>query len=290
MKDLRQITVIGLGLLGGSVSLAIRRSFAHVRVVGFSHRPATREKARELAVATHIADDLPGSVAGSDMVILATPVRTFAGQFSEMGPALKEGAVVTDVGSTKSLVHRWAAARLPKTAYYVGSHPIAGSEQRGVEFSRDDLFDQATCIITTTPRTSNEAAEVVERFWQRLGCLTQVMTPQRHDRIFAAVSHVPHLVAAALVNATDPANLKQAGKGFIDTSRIASGPPNIWTDIVTTNTRNIVAGIDRVIDSLNAIKKAVGDEDGEEIMALLERARKRRAELIEYKLSRKELD
>ncbi len=290
MKDLRQITVVGLGLLGGSVSLAIRRSFAHVQVVGFSHRETTRDKARELSVAGEIAGDLHAAVAGSDIVILATPVRTFEQQFRDMAPALKDGAIVTDVGSTKTLVHKWAAARLPGTAHYVGSHPIAGSEQRGVEFSRDDLFDQATCIITKTPRTNDQAAGVVEQFWQRIGCLTQTMTPQRHDRIFAAVSHVPHLVAAALVNATDPADLKQAGKGFIDTSRVASGPANIWTDIVTTNTRNVVAGIDRVIESLNTIKKAVGNDDDREIMALLERARSRRAELIEYKLSRKELD
>jgi len=290
VKDLRQITVVGLGLLGGSVSLAIRRSFAHVQVVGFSHRETTRDKARELSVAGEIAGDLHAAVAGSDIVILATPVRTFEQQFRDMAPALKDGAIVTDVGSTKTLVHKWAAARLPGTAHYVGSHPIAGSEQRGVEFSRDDLFDQATCIITKTPRTNDQAAGVVEQFWQRIGCLTQTMTPQRHDRIFAAVSHVPHLVAAALVNATDPADLKQAGKGFIDTSRVASGPANIWTDIVTTNTRNVVAGIDRVIESLNTIKKAVGNDDDREIMALLERARSRRAELIEYKLSRKELD
>ncbi len=290
MKDLRQVTVIGLGLLGGSVSLAILRSFSQVRVIGYSHRDTTREKARELSVATEVADTLQAAVENSDLVILATPVRTFEQQFREMAPFLKDGCIVTDVGSTKSLVHNWAAKCLPRTVLYVGSHPIAGSEQRGVEFSRDDLFEQATCIITKTARTNEEAADFIERFWKKLGCVTQTLTPQRHDRIFAAVSHVPHLVAAALVNATDSKDIKQAGKGFIDTSRVASGPANIWTDIVTTNNNNIVAGIDRVIDSLNALKKAVGDADDKQIMTLLERARNRRAELIEYKLSRKELD
>ena len=150
MKDLRQVTVIGLGLLGGSVTLAVLRSFPGVKTVGYTHRAITRRKAKELAVATEIVDDINQSVSNADLVILATPIRGFEKIFIAIRGSLPRGCIVTDVGSTKVLPHRWAAKRLPRTVHYVGSHPIAGSEQRGVEFARDDLFDQATCILTTT--------------------------------------------------------------------------------------------------------------------------------------------
>jgi len=141
MKDLKQVAVIGLGLLGGSISLAVLRSFARVKVVGHTHRCSTRDKARELAVASEVVDDICQSVSNSDLVILATPLCTFENIFAEIADALPDGCIVTDVGSTKVLPHRWAAGKLPKKVHYVGSHPIAGSEQRGVEFARDDLFD-----------------------------------------------------------------------------------------------------------------------------------------------------
>ncbi|MHC4510226.1 MAG: prephenate dehydrogenase, partial [Planctomycetota bacterium] len=143
MNDLKQTTVIGMGLLGASISLAVLRSFTRMKVVGYTHRPSTRAKARQLAVATEIVDEMVRSVTDADLVILATPICTFESIFSEIADALPSGCIVTDVGSTKVLPHRWAAKRLPGTVHYVGSHPIAGSEQRGVEFARDDLFDQA---------------------------------------------------------------------------------------------------------------------------------------------------
>lgn len=289
LKELKQITVVGLGLLGGSITLAVLRTFAGVKTVGYTHRPATRRKARQLAVATEIADDIRTSIAGADLVILATPICTFEKIFSEISDALPSGCIVTDVGSTKVLPHRWAAKKLPKTIHYVGSHPIAGSEQRGIEFARDDLFEQALCILTTTKKTNRQAVQTLKRFWSELGCCVKLMRPAEHDRIFASVSHLPHTVAAALINASSAKELTFAGKGFMDTSRIASGPANIWADVLATNANNTTRGIDKIIAELEKLKKAIKNGNKKQIEKLLETARSKRSALINYKIKKKEL-
>lgn len=289
MKDLGQITVVGLGLLGGSITLGALRSFSDVRVVGYSHRGLTRRKARELAVAGEIFDDLVQSVRGSDIVILATPIYTFDEIFKEISDSLKAGCIVTDVGSTKVLSHRWASKRLSGSVHYVGSHPIAGSEQRGVEFARDDLFDQAICVVTATPSSDRNSVKKLGDFWTTLGARVTTMKPSVHDRIFANVSHVPHMTAAALINASCDDDLAFAGQGFMDTSRIASGPSNIWTDVALSNSVNIGRGIDRVIAELNKLKGAIEAGDQKKVEMLLEKARARRAGLINRKLKRKEI-
>ena len=289
LKELKQITVVGLGLLGGSITLAVLRAFAGVKTVGYTHRSATRTKARQLAVATEIADDIRTSVAGAELVILATPIGTFEKIFSEISDALPTGCIVTDVGSTKVLPHRWAAKKLPKTIHYVGSHPITGSEQRGIEFARDDLFEQAVCILTTTKKTNRQAVQTLKRFWSRLGCCVKLMRPAEHDRIFANVSHLPHIAAAALINASSAKELKFAGKGFMDTSRIASGPANIWTDVLLTNAGNTIKGIDKIIAELSKLKKAIKNGNKKQVENLLKAARSKRSALINYKIKKKEL-
>jgi prephenate dehydrogenase len=278
-----------LGLLGGSITLAVSRAFAGVKTVGYTHRASTRRKARQLAVADEISDCLTASVARADIVILATPIYTFEEIFSQISDALPVGCIVSDVGSTKVLPHRWAAKQLPKTVHYVGSHPIAGSEQRGVEFARDDLFDGAKCILTTTKKSNRKAVGTLKKFWSKLGCGVKIMRPAKHDRIFANVSHLPHLTAAALINASRTEELKFAGKGFIDTSRIASGPANIWADVFLTNAKNSSRGIDKLTAELAKLKKAIESGDKKQIEKLLEKARTKRAKLIWHKIRRKEL-
>ncbi|MHC4537113.1 MAG: prephenate dehydrogenase [Planctomycetota bacterium] len=289
MKDLKQLSVIGMGLLGGSISLAVLRSFNRVKVTGYSHRPSTRNKARKLVVPTDIVDSLKSSVSHADLVILATPIITFEKIFSEITDSLPGGCIVTDVGSTKMLPHRWAAKYLPKNVHYIGSHPIAGSEQRGIEFARDDLFEGAMCILTTTKKTDRQSLQTLKSFWSKLGCSVKSMTPKEHDRIFANVSHLPHITAAALINANNKEDLKFAGKGFIDTSRIASGPANIWSDVLLTNINNTTKGIEKIIAELMKFKNAIKKQNKQQIEQLLEKARTKRAILIKYKYKKKEL-
>lgn len=288
MKELRQISIIGMGLLGSSVSLAVLRTLAGVKTVGYSHRAVTRRKAKRLGVATEVVDDISECVAGADMVIVATPIRTFEDIFTRIAKGLKRECIVTDVGSTKVLPHCWAERIFPKSVYYVGSHPIAGSEQRGVEFARDDLLEGANCIVTLTGRTDKRAAARLKKFWSRLGCVVKVMTPAEHDAIFANVSHLPHIVASALMNASYGDELKLAGKGFMDTTRVASSPTNIWMDILLTNAKNCSRAVDRNVKELLKLQRALDSGDEKQIERLLEAARKKRAALIKYKVNRKE--
>lgn len=289
MKSLRQVSIIGLGLLGGSVSLAVRQRMPGVAVVGYSHRAATRRKAKALGIATRISGDLAAATATADLVILATPIFTFEEYFATLSGMVPPGCIVTDVGSTKMLPHLWADQRLGQSARYVGSHPIAGSEQRGVEFARDDLFDQARCILTTTPATDRSATRVLKTFWSALGCSVRAMSPVEHDRVFANISHLPHVMAAGLVNASDDEDMRFAGKGFLDSTRISSGPTSIWTDVMLANRENIALGIDRAIAELSKLRAAIRDGKREQITELLENARRKRASLVKYKIKQKEL-
>ena len=171
-----------MGLLGASISSAILRSISSAKSIGYSHRPSTRQKARDLGVADEIFDDFQECVADADIIILATPICTFENLFVQMADHLKPGAIVTDVGSTKTLPQRWAQKILPKNVHYVGSHPIAGSEQRGVDFARDDLIAGATCIVTPTAKTDDAAFKTIKKLWADLGCNVKVMSPNEHDK------------------------------------------------------------------------------------------------------------
>lgn len=289
IKDLKKITVIGMGLLGASITLAAMRAFPRVIVVGFSHRKSTRSKAVRLNVANLIAQTLQEAVADADIVILATPILTFDAYFCQIAPFLKPGCIVTDVGSTKTFVHQWAKKSLPKGVFFVGSHPIAGSEKRGVEYARDDLLSTARCILTRTPSTNRRALNALKLFWTALGCRMEILNPNKHDRIYGLISHLPHITSAALVNASDIEDMKYAGKGFIDTSRLASGPADVWTDVLLTNHRNIIAGLDRLIRQLDNLKAAIHTRNARQISRLLQKARDKRHLLMEYKLKHKEL-
>jgi prephenate dehydrogenase len=278
-----------MGLLGASITLTTLRSLFGVKTVGYSHRPSTRRKARQFGVAEEIVDDMGKCVAGADVVILATPICSFEDIFRQIADKLAKGCIVTDVGSTKVLPHRWAQKLLPKSVHYVGSHPIAGSEKRGVEFARDDLFSGTRCILTKKNNTSATALTTLRKFWSQLGCSVDVMSPVEHDRVFGWVSHLPHITAAALINASDLNQLKYAGKGFIDTSRVASGPENVWSDILTTNASNTVRGIEGVVKELRKLQKAIQGKDRKRVEELLAAARSKRTALIRYKMRRKEL-
>jgi prephenate dehydrogenase len=289
VKSLRKITIIGLGLLGGSVALAVRQRMPGTAVLGYSHRPSTRRRAKALGVVAETAANLQAAVAGADLILLATPIFTFERYFADLSGILPPGCIVTDVGSTKVLPHEWAEQRLGDHVCYVGSHPVAGSEQRGVEFARDDLFDQTRCILTTTTATNRGAVRMLKSFWSVLGCSVRVMSPAEHDRVFANISHLPHVMAAGLVNASDEDEMLYAGKGFLDSTRIASGPPTVWTDVLLANRRNVADGLDRAMGELSKLRAAIATGEREQIEQLLEAARRKRAKLVKYKIRKKEL-
>lgn len=289
IKDLESVSILGLGLLGGSLGLAISRVFPDVRRVGFSHREITRRKALESGVVDKVFPTAAQAVEKSQLVVLASPIGTFADLMEEMSSHLPRGCIVTDVGSTKVLPQRWARKYLPRNVEFLGSHPMAGSEQRGVEFARDDLFYGAYCVLTPTPKTKKSTTKLLVDFWRSLGMLVDQMSPARHDRVVGRISHLPHVLAMTLMNVSDSKELLLCGKGFLDTTRIASGPPGVWHDILMGNAENTAGAIEKIIKELGEVKKALRSSDGKAIVKKLSSAQSKRNDLIAKKIQRKEL-
>jgi prephenate dehydrogenase len=219
------------------------------------------------------------AVRGADLVILCTPVGVLTELLQAIGPALSPGAVVTDVGSTKATVVSAAAKLLPQTAHFIGSHPMAGSEKRGVEFARADLMPGALCIIAPDESTDPSALEKVEAFWRLIGMRTVRLSPAEHDRRLADVSHLPHAVAAALVSMQDLDAFELAGKGFADATRIAAGDAGLWRDILLDNRENVLASLERFDAQIRALRELLRAGDADGIRAWLDAAASRRAKL-----------
>lgn len=270
--------------MGGSIGLAVRAAAMPLRIVGYGHRAATLHKAREYGAIDEGYEDLSRAVRDADLVILCTPVGLFGDTLRRIGPELKPGAVVTDVGSTKRSVVRQAEEVLPPGVRFVGSHPMAGSEKRGIEFARADLFQNALCITTPTPRTDAEALKNVEAFWTTIGMRTCRLSPEEHDRLLADVSHLPHAVAAALVGLQEEAALPLAGKGFLDATRIAGGDGGLWRDILLDNRDNVRAAVQRLKNRLDSLATMLERGEEEAVKQWLDAAAARREELVRQKL------
>lgn len=262
------LALIGVGLIGGSFARAARRAGAVQRVVGYDNDPAALAAALRLGAVTDAAKSLPAAVQGADLVVLAVPVGAMAETMRAIAPALGDDAIVTDVGSTKAGVVAAARTELgDRFARFVPGHPIAGRERAGVESSDPELFTDKLFIATPVRETDPAALVRVERLWQRLGCHVERMDPAEHDRVFAAVSHLPHLLAFALVAqiAGEPdadRKLDKAGAGFRDFTRIAASSPRMWRDVCLANREPLSAELAAYRALLAEMQAALEREDG----------------------------
>jgi prephenate dehydrogenase len=280
--QVQRLSIIGVGLLGGSIGLAVRSAINNCHIIGYGHRTETLERAAEVGAIDEFTVNLSAAVAGADLVILCTPVGLFGQVLRSISGFLKPGALVTDVGSTKASVVAQAADVLPPNVPFVGSHPMAGSEKRGVEFARADLFQNALCITTPTPQTDEAALTGVEGFWQAIGMRTCRMSPADHDRALAEVSHLPHALAAALVAMQSPEALQLAGKGFLDTTRIAGGDGGLWRDIFIDNAGNVRAALAKFRAALDGFERLLEPGRAEDLRRWLdENASVREALMLE---------
>lgn len=277
-----RLAVIGVGLIGGSAALALRGAQAVGQVVGVGRSRANLERAIALGVIDEIADSPAAGVRGADAVIVATPVGRFPEVFQAIGPALAAGAFVTDGGSTKQDVAEAARAHLGAALpRFVPAHPIAGAETSGVEAARADLFERRNVVITPLPETDPACAGRAEALWAVCGARVSRMSPREHDAVFAAVSHLPHMLAYALVAMiAQRADAQQlfgfAAGGFRDFTRIASSSPEMWRDIFLANRGALLAEIDHYQDALEGLRAMVASRDGETLQALLAEAREAR--------------
>jgi prephenate dehydrogenase len=275
-KSLRHVTIIGAGLLGASIGLALKRRLAGVRVAGVGRRRESLRQALQAGAIDTAHLDVSEVAGRSDLVILATPVGAFESYLRAIRPLLKAGAWVTDVGSTKAEVVRAARRILGPRAPFLGSHPMAGSERKGPAHARADLFEGATCVLTPTATTPRALTARAERFWRMLGMKVVRMTPAAHDRAVAAVSHLPHIASALLALLPREADLAVAATGFRDVTRLAAGDPEMWRDILLTNRKELLRAIDSLAHSLGSARQIVARADAAAIEKFLQRAKTRR--------------
>jgi prephenate dehydrogenase len=263
---IKHLSIIGVGLIGGSVALAAKQYINNCQITGYD--------ADASAVATAIrlnAIDRSMPLAqvgvGADLIILGTPVGQFERVMREIAPTLSAGTILTDVGSTKRSITKLAAELLPPGVEFIGSHPMAGSEKRGMENAHADLFQRAVCMIMPKPSTPPASSDLLEAFWTRLGMNVKRLLPEQHDRIVARISHLPQVVAMALAAIQSDQTLPYAGKGFKDTTRIAASDPKLWRDIVLDNADEIRSGLKDLRGQLDALEALLDSKRPDELVA-----------------------
>ena len=265
-----RLVIIGVGLIGGSLAQALRQAGAVRHVVGVGRSRPNLEYALENGIIDEYSHDPVEAVRGAQVVFISVPVCSIPGMVRVIASALAPGCIVTDGGSVKAAIVDECQPLMPPDCFFVGGHPIAGTENAGSAASFASLYRGKRCILTPTDRTGASALETVSRMWQACGAQVCHMEPERHDRIFAEISHLPHMVAYALVHAVGTADvegenvLSYTAGGFRDFTRIASSDPVMWRDIALMNRRALLASVDGFSRSLAELRQRidVGDSDG----------------------------
>ncbi|MBF8278209.1 MAG: PheA [Candidatus Brocadiaceae bacterium] len=273
------VCIVGPGLIGGSIGLGLKARNLVKTVIGVGHRVSSLECARKMHAIDTGALQVEDAVGNADIIILATSVNQIVDLAKRIIPLMKSNAILTDVGSTKAYIVEQITSHLRKDVTFVGAHPIAGSEQRGVEFASKDLFVGATCIITPLDVQSKES-ETIAQLWRLLGAKVTYLSPQLHDEILSFVSHTPHLVASCLINAIKKEYLDCGSSGLRDTTRVASGDPELWVNIFKQNRENVIKSIDRFIVELNGFREDLLTKDNASLLERLTRAKDARDKIF----------
>ena len=283
-----RVALIGIGLIGSSISHAARRAGIAKDFTGSSATPATRAKAEELGLVRKAFDNAADAVEGADLVILCTPVGVLGKIAAEIAPRLKPGAILTDVGSVKAAVVRDIAPHVPDGVHFIPGHPIAGTEQSGPEAGFAELFDGRWCILTPDADADRLAVAKLDTFWQKLGSKVEIMSAEHHDLVLAITSHVPHLIAFNIVNTaahlarvTDSEVIKFSAGGFRDFTRIAASDPVMWRDVFLNNKDAVLEMLGRFSEDLTALQRAIRFGDGETLEKMFSEARTIRRGIIQ---------
>ena len=273
--QLHTLTIVGVGLIGGSIGLAAQKRGVARRIVGVGRDAGKLEEARRLGAIHAATTNLAEGRGDADLVICCLPVNRIAEQIKQAARHCKPGAVLTDAGSTKRQVVHAVDADLPSHVSFVGGHPLAGSEKRGAEHGHADLFVERWTVLTPTKRTRPDAAvNAVAAFWEALGARAYQLSPHEHDEALALTSHLPHLIAAALAGILPDELRDLTATGFRDTTRVAGGDPEVWTPIFQQNRAAVLAALDRLEDRLRGFRLALACDDGVKIDQLLAQGRK----------------
>ena len=283
-----RVALIGIGLIGSSLARVMRRDRLAGHIAVCARKPETLAKARELGLADSLTDDPLEAVDNADLVVLATPIGAYGALAETMAPGLKPGAIVTDVGSTKGSVIRAVAPHIPAGVHFVPAHPIAGTEHSGPEAGFDSLFEGRWCILTPPPGTDEQAVEAISALWRSAGAMIEKMDPAHHDQVLAITSHLPHLIAYAIVGtATDLEDhlqqevVKYSAAGFRDFTRIAASDPVMWRDVFLQNKDAVLEVLGRFTEDLTALQRAIRRGQGDELEKSFTRTRAIRRNIIE---------
>ena len=283
-----KIALLGLGLIGSSISHAVRRAGLSASISGFARSPDTRQIALDIGIVDEVHDTAAAAVFGADLVILCAPVGTYGALAEEIAPHLQAGSILTDVGSVKGAVVRDVAPHLSKSVHFIPGHPIAGTEQSGPRSGFATLFDNRWCIITPLPDSDAVAVAKLKAFWEALGSMVDEMTPEHHDMVLAITSHLPHLIAyntvataADLEEVTNSEVIKYSAGGFRDFTRIAASDPTMWRDVFLNNREAVLEMLGRFSEELAALQRAIRWGDGETLFNLFSRARDVRRGIVQ---------
>jgi cyclohexadieny/prephenate dehydrogenase len=283
-----RVALIGIGLIGSSIAHGIRRAKLAQYIAGYAHTPDILKRAHKVGFADSLHADLIECVRDADLVILAAPVGAFAEIAKAIAPALKPGAILSDVGSVKTAVLRDVGPQVPKGVHFIPAHPIAGTEQSGPEAGFAELFDGRWCILTPPENTDPAALEKLRAFWTQLGSKVEVMDAAHHDLVLAITSHVPHLIAYNIVGTADDLAtvtqsevIKFSAGGFRDFTRIAASDPTMWRDVFLNNKDAVLEVLGRFSEDLSALQRAIRWGDGDALFNLFTRTRAIRRGIID---------
>ncbi len=285
-----RVALIGVGLIGSSLARVLRRDSPQTRIVACARRAETLEAVRRLGLADETTDDPAAAVADADLVVLATPLSAYAEIARRIAPVLSEGAIVTDVGSVKGAAIAALRPELPSRVHFVPGHPVAGTEHSGPEAGFAELFQDRWCILTPPRGTAPEAVAKITLLWEQAGMRVVTMEAERHDRVMAVTSHLPHLIAYTIVGtATELGQDLQSevvaysAGGFRDFTRIAASDPVMWRDIFLENREAVLELLQRFSEDLTALQRAIRRGDGETLHKWFTRTRAIRRSIIEAK-------
>jgi len=276
MPQWETVAIVGVGLIGGSLGLALRRRKLAKRVIGIARRESSAKRAVECGTVHRCGTELSSGVAKAEVVVVCTPVESIVPTVKRLAPFTPADVIVTDAGSTKKqIVSELGSSKINRT--FIGSHPMAGSEKMGPEFADKNLFDGRTVVLTPTRKTPEDAQQRLQAFWESVGAEVVITTPSMHDQAVAATSHVPHLLASILSAATPVGKWKELiASGWRDTTRIASGDPEIWRQIVSQNREFILNRLLDLEQRLADCRQAIAEGDDRELTRILKAGKRNR--------------
>ena len=283
-----KVCIIGCGLIGSSIARAIRKNHLSSKIVSSNRSDSVNKKVIELKIVDDSSSDTKKMAEGSDLIIIATPLSSYEDIISKIKNSLKSGTILTDVGSVKENIINLIEKDVPANVSWISSHPIAGTEESGPEAGFSELFKNRWCILTPSKKAQEKDIKLLETFWKKIGSKVDIMEAKQHDYILSITSHMPHLIAYNIVNTSlniqdekESVIVKYSAGGLRDFTRIAASNPIMWRDIFIQNKKNTSKMIDKFIEDLEDLKKAIENEDGKKLEEIFTKTKRIRKDIVE---------